>query len=73
MIGFVKDELNKFKKSLSPDNPEGLASQWKGDDEEQRRSSREQFLNIAVNFLRNMKQENLADRLHNSKPPNTVY
>ncbi|XP_015247951.1 PREDICTED: protein NLRC3-like [Cyprinodon variegatus] len=70
VIGFVKDELNKFKKSLSPDNPEGLASQWKGDDEEQRRSSREQFLNIAVNFLRNMKQENLADRLHNSSPVN---
>ncbi|KAF3832089.1 hypothetical protein F7725_025754 [Dissostichus mawsoni] len=33
-----------------------------GEDEEQRRSSREAFLNIALHFLRSMKQEELADR-----------
>ncbi|KAK2857246.1 hypothetical protein Q5P01_005981 [Channa striata] len=70
IVTFVKDELNKIQKSLIPDYPECLESQREdeevldGEDEEQRRSSRESFLKITVNFLRRMKQEELADCLH---------
>ncbi|MEQ2238166.1 hypothetical protein ILYODFUR_030499 [Ilyodon furcidens] len=69
MVTFLKDELKKFQKFLSPECSE---NQWedeeelKGEDKEQRRSSREALLNITVNFLRKMKQEELAKRLHNS-------
>ncbi|KAK2917288.1 NLR family CARD domain-containing protein 3-like [Channa argus] len=70
IVTFVKNELKKIQKSLSPDYPECLESQREdeevldGEDEEQRRSSRESFLKITVNFLRRMKQEELADCLH---------
>ncbi|XP_032364297.1 NACHT, LRR and PYD domains-containing protein 12 isoform X2 [Etheostoma spectabile] len=69
IITFVKNELKKIQKVLSPDYPECLESQRKdeevsdGEDEEQRRSSREAFLKITLHFLRRMKQEELADRL----------
>uniref|UniRef100_A0A672ZKL2 B30.2/SPRY domain-containing protein n=1 Tax=Sphaeramia orbicularis TaxID=375764 RepID=A0A672ZKL2_9TELE len=59
---FVKNELKKFHQVLSTDYPECLES-LKDEDEEQRRSS-EAFLKITVNFLRRMKQEELAERLH---------
>ncbi|KAM4711236.1 protein NLRC3-like isoform 2-T3 [Anableps anableps] len=68
MITFMKDELNKFKTFLSPDGPECLESQREGEDEEHRRKSREPLLNITVNFLRKMKQEELATLLNNSSP-----
>uniref|UniRef100_A0AAZ1WVU0 Uncharacterized protein n=1 Tax=Oreochromis aureus TaxID=47969 RepID=A0AAZ1WVU0_OREAU len=55
IITFVKNELKKIQKVLSPDYPECLESQ--------RSSSREAFVKIAVDFLRTMKQEELADRL----------
>uniref|UniRef100_A0A3Q1HV42 NACHT domain-containing protein n=1 Tax=Anabas testudineus TaxID=64144 RepID=A0A3Q1HV42_ANATE len=63
------NELKKIQKVLSPDYPQCLDSQREdeevlyGDDEEQRRSSREAFLKITLNFLRRMKQEELADCL----------
>uniref|UniRef100_A0A669F2L7 NACHT domain-containing protein n=1 Tax=Oreochromis niloticus TaxID=8128 RepID=A0A669F2L7_ORENI len=60
IITFVKNELKKIQKVLSPDYPECLESQ-KEDDEERR--SREAFVKIAMDFLRRMKQEELADRL----------
>ncbi|XP_039680530.1 NLR family CARD domain-containing protein 3-like [Perca fluviatilis] len=66
---FVNNELKKIQKVLSPDYPECLKSQGEdeevldGEDEEQRRSSREAFLKITLHFLRRMKQEELADRL----------
>ncbi|XP_034088117.1 LOW QUALITY PROTEIN: NLR family CARD domain-containing protein 3-like [Gymnodraco acuticeps] len=69
IITFVKNELKKIQKALSSDYPECLESQSEdeevldGEDEEQRRSSREAFLNISLHFLRSMKQEELADRL----------
>ncbi|KAF3841632.1 hypothetical protein F7725_023583, partial [Dissostichus mawsoni] len=69
IITFVKNELKKIQKALSSDYPECLESQREdeevldGEDEEQRRSSREAFLNITLHFLRSMKQEELADRL----------
>ncbi|TDG95827.1 hypothetical protein EPR50_G00244870 [Perca flavescens] len=66
---FVKNELKKIQKVLSPDYPKLMESQREdeevldGEDEEQRRSSREAFLKITLHFLRRMKQEELADRL----------
>ncbi|KAM3877139.1 protein NLRC3-like [Diretmus argenteus] len=69
IVTFVKNELKTFQMVLSPDYPEGLERQR--DDEEdvgsekegQRKSSREALLNITLNFLRRMKQEELADSL----------
>ncbi|KAG8011577.1 hypothetical protein GBF38_006493 [Nibea albiflora] len=49
IVSFVKNELQKIKKNLSPDDPECLESQREdeevldAEDEEQRRSSRESF------------------------------
>uniref|UniRef100_A0A672ZDC2 NACHT domain-containing protein n=1 Tax=Sphaeramia orbicularis TaxID=375764 RepID=A0A672ZDC2_9TELE len=62
---FVKNELKKFQQVLSTDYPECLESP-SDEDEEQRRSS-EAFLKITLNFLRRLKQEELAERLHRSK------
>ncbi|XP_072235797.1 NLR family CARD domain-containing protein 3-like [Leuresthes tenuis] len=62
MLTFVKEELKKIQKVLSPDYPECLESQREDEDEEQR-SSREALVKITVHFLRRMKQEELADRL----------
>lgn len=73
IVTFVKNELKKIQKVLSPDYPECSVSQREdeevldGEDEEQRRSSREYFLKITEDFLRGMKQEELADRLQSSK------
>ena len=69
----MKNELKRVQRSLSPDDPECLESQSEdeevldGEEEEQRRSSREAFLKITVHFLRRMKQEELAERLQSSK------
>ncbi|TDH15488.1 hypothetical protein EPR50_G00031760 [Perca flavescens] len=63
---FVKDELKKIQKILSPDYPECSERQREDEDEEQRRS-REAFLKITLHFLRRMKKEELADRLQSSK------
>ncbi|XP_050923955.1 NACHT, LRR and PYD domains-containing protein 3-like isoform X9 [Lates calcarifer] len=74
IVTFVKKELKKMQKVLSPDYPECLESQREdeevldGEDEEQRRSSREEFLKITLNFLRRMKQEELADCLQSKSP-----
>ncbi|KAL7370081.1 hypothetical protein ABVT39_018466 [Epinephelus coioides] len=69
ILTFVKNELKKIQKVLGSDYPECLESQTEdeevleGEDEEQRRSSREAFLKITLHFLRRMKQEELADCL----------
>ena len=69
----MKNELKKMQKVLSPDYPECLESQSEdeevldGEEEEQRRRSRDAFLKITLHFLRRMKQEELADCLWNSK------
>ncbi|KAM6893671.1 NLR family CARD domain-containing protein 3-like [Xenentodon cancila] len=62
IVMFVKNELKKIQRVLSPDYPESLENLLEGEDEEQRRS-REAFVKITVNFLRRMKQEELAERL----------
>ncbi|XP_037635479.1 NLR family CARD domain-containing protein 3-like isoform X11 [Sebastes umbrosus] len=69
IVTFVKNELTKIQKVVNSDYPECLESQRKdeevldGEDEEQSRN-REAFLKITLNFLRRMKQGELADRLH---------
>ncbi|XP_035772416.1 NACHT, LRR and PYD domains-containing protein 3-like [Neolamprologus brichardi] len=60
IITFVKQELKKIEKVLSPDYPECLESQREDEDQ---RSSREALVKITLDFLRRMKQEELADRL----------
>ncbi|XP_061573633.1 NACHT, LRR and PYD domains-containing protein 12-like [Cololabis saira] len=66
IVMFVKNELKKIQRVLSPDYPESLEHLLEGEDEEQRRSSRDAFVKITVNFLRRMKQEELAERLQSS-------
>ncbi|XP_023194010.1 NLR family CARD domain-containing protein 3-like [Xiphophorus maculatus] len=69
IVTFLKNELKKIHKILSPNDPECSESQrdddevLEGEDEEQRRISREAVMKITLNFLRRMKQEELADRL----------
>ncbi|XP_035987298.1 NLR family CARD domain-containing protein 3-like [Fundulus heteroclitus] len=75
IVTFVKEELKKIQKVLSPDDPDCSESQrddeevLEGEDEEQRRSSREAVMKITLNFLRRMKQEELADRLEKQSAP----
>uniref|UniRef100_A0A3B5LIJ8 NACHT domain-containing protein n=1 Tax=Xiphophorus couchianus TaxID=32473 RepID=A0A3B5LIJ8_9TELE len=68
IVTFVKNELKKIQKVLTPDYPECSESQrddddvLEGEDEELRRSSsREAVMKITLNFLRRMKQEEMAD------------
>uniref|UniRef100_A0A665TMV2 NACHT domain-containing protein n=1 Tax=Echeneis naucrates TaxID=173247 RepID=A0A665TMV2_ECHNA len=68
IVCFVKNELKKMKRSLSPDYPQFIKNEDDEVDEEQRRS-REAFLKITVNFLRRMKQEELADCLQKFNAP----
>uniref|UniRef100_UPI003AAEE08E uncharacterized protein n=1 Tax=Centroberyx gerrardi TaxID=166262 RepID=UPI003AAEE08E len=69
IVTFVNNELKRFQRVLSPDYPECLERQREdaedvdSEEEEQRRSSREAFLQITLHFLRRMKQEELADSL----------
>ncbi|XP_029901755.1 protein NLRC3-like [Myripristis murdjan] len=69
IVTFVKNELKNIQRSLSPDYPECLKRQREdeevldGEEEKQRRSSREAFLKITLHLLRRMKQEELAERL----------
>ncbi|XP_051805478.1 protein NLRC3-like isoform X2 [Acanthochromis polyacanthus] len=68
MVTFVKKELKKMQKVVSPDYPECSESQREDEeelesDDEDQRSSREMFQQITVLFLRRMKQEKLADKL----------
>ncbi|KAM3872234.1 protein NLRC3-like [Diretmus argenteus] len=69
IVTFVKNELKRFQAVLTPDYPEGLERQRDeeeevdGEEEEHRRSSREALLKLTLNFLRRMKQEELADSL----------
>ncbi|XP_055085687.1 NACHT, LRR and PYD domains-containing protein 4-like isoform X1 [Periophthalmus magnuspinnatus] len=58
---FVQKELKKLRKVLSTDYPECLEP-MKDKDEEQRSNS-EAVLKITLNFLRRMKQKELAERL----------
>lgn len=69
----MKTELKKFQGVISPDYPECLERQKKGEDvvdggeEEQMKSSRQALLKITLHILRRMKMEELADSLQSSK------
>uniref|UniRef100_A0AAZ1X0S3 NACHT domain-containing protein n=1 Tax=Oreochromis aureus TaxID=47969 RepID=A0AAZ1X0S3_OREAU len=65
IITFVKNELKKIQKAVSPNKPQCL--EFQREDDEQR-SSEEAFVKITVDFLRRMKQEELADRLQRQLP-----
>ncbi|XP_049898488.1 NLR family CARD domain-containing protein 3-like [Epinephelus moara] len=75
IVTFVKKELKLFQKVLSSDFSKCLESEREdeevldGEDEEQRRSSREAFLKITLHLLRVMKQEELADCLQSKSRP----
>ncbi|CAI5638908.1 unnamed protein product [Oreochromis niloticus] len=62
IISFVKNELGKIQKVLSPDYTEALESQREDEDDDQK-SSRKAFVEITMYFLRKMKHEKLADHL----------
>ncbi|XP_040911482.1 NLR family CARD domain-containing protein 3-like [Toxotes jaculatrix] len=65
IVTFVKKELKEIQKVLSPDESQREDEEvLDGEDEEQRRSSREALVKITVNFLRRMKLEELADCFH---------
>uniref|UniRef100_A0A669BHJ5 NLR family CARD domain-containing protein 3 n=1 Tax=Oreochromis niloticus TaxID=8128 RepID=A0A669BHJ5_ORENI len=71
IITFVKNELKKMQNDLNPDYSEYQRDEEEvldSEEEKQRRSSREAFLKLAVNFLRIMKQEQLADCLQSKNP-----
>ncbi|XP_023817764.1 NACHT, LRR and PYD domains-containing protein 3-like isoform X1 [Oryzias latipes] len=59
IVTFVKNELKKIQKLLSHREDEEELE----DEDEEQRSSRESLMKITVNFLRRMKQEELADGL----------
>ncbi|XP_078799630.1 NLR family CARD domain-containing protein 3-like [Oryzias latipes] len=62
IVTFVKKELKKIQKLLSHrEDEEELESEY-----EMQKSSRESLVKITENFLRRMKQEELADRLQSS-------
>ncbi|XP_065326071.1 protein NLRC3-like [Pelmatolapia mariae] len=63
IITFVKNELKKIQKALNPNKPQCL--EFQREDDEQR-SSREAFVMLTVDFLRRMKQEELADQLQST-------
>lgn len=73
IITFVKNELKKIQTVLYPDYSECLNCQTEDkeileyEDEEQRRTNREAFIKITLQFLRGMKQYELADHLLSSK------
>ncbi|XP_038165401.1 NACHT, LRR and PYD domains-containing protein 12-like [Cyprinodon tularosa] len=65
IVSFVKKELKKIQKILSPDDPEAQREDEEvlEEEDEEQRSSREALVKITLNFLRRMKQEELADHL----------
>ncbi|KAL3999818.1 lysosomal alpha-glucosidase [Sarotherodon galilaeus] len=69
IVTFVKNELKKIQKVLSTDYLGCLESQdeevLEGEDEVCKRSSREAFVKITVDFLRRLKEKELADYLQN--------
>uniref|UniRef100_UPI003AABAF0B protein NLRC3-like n=1 Tax=Centroberyx gerrardi TaxID=166262 RepID=UPI003AABAF0B len=66
VVTFVKNELKRFQRVLSPDCSDRQTVDEEmvdGEEEEQRRNSREAILKITLHFLRSMKQDKLADSL----------
>ncbi|XP_041834307.1 protein NLRC3-like [Melanotaenia boesemani] len=72
IVTFVEKELKTIQKLLSPDYPECLESQREREEDKEQKSSREAFVKITVDFLRRMKQEELAERLHSRTPSTCI-
>ncbi|KAM9328509.1 NACHT, LRR and PYD domains-containing protein 3-like [Pholidichthys leucotaenia] len=74
IVTFVKAELKKLHRILTPDYLEDLEKQREveevveGGEEEQMKSSRDAFMMITVDFLKRMKQEKLAECLLSKFP-----
>lgn len=73
---FVKNQLRELKKDLQPESPESPQDPkgWRHEDKvkvgketERRHTNRDNFLKIALSFLRQMKQDQLADSLQSRK------
>ncbi|XP_062372060.1 protein NLRC3-like [Sardina pilchardus] len=62
IITFVKNELKRFEKILSPDYQEHFE-----DKEQDESDAREGALKMALHFLRNMKQKHIADKLQENE------
>ncbi|XP_076144594.1 NACHT, LRR and PYD domains-containing protein 3-like isoform X2 [Alosa pseudoharengus] len=62
IIDFVKNELKRFKKILSPDYQENFEGK-----EQDESDAREGALKMALHFLRNMNQNNIADKLQENE------
>ncbi|KAK7921769.1 hypothetical protein WMY93_008671 [Mugilogobius chulae] len=58
VLSFVKEQLKRLHRLLASDYPECLESE-----EEEEQSSREAVLTIALDFLKRLKQEEVAERL----------
>ncbi|KAL0992612.1 hypothetical protein UPYG_G00095710, partial [Umbra pygmaea] len=72
IMTFIKKELKRFKTILSSDLPECFEGQRKdeevdSEDGKQESSAKEGALKITLHFLRNMNQEQLADKLEESE------
>lgn len=70
---FAKNELRKLKKALESDGS-GFSETLRDEDEVMggveerwRQSNREAILKMSINFLRRIKQEEMADSLQSSK------
>ncbi|XP_041643376.1 NLR family CARD domain-containing protein 3-like [Cheilinus undulatus] len=64
IFSFVNNELDRLQGALSPDHSACLDEElMEGEDEEQRRKTRDAFQRIVLQLLRRMKQEELADLL----------
>ncbi|XP_026197662.1 NLR family CARD domain-containing protein 3-like [Anabas testudineus] len=72
IVSFVRRELKTFRRVLSTDDQESFITQSEDEDlggdedEEKRRCIKKSFLKITLNFLRRMKQEDLADCLQSN-------
>ncbi|XP_005937697.1 NACHT, LRR and PYD domains-containing protein 12 [Haplochromis burtoni] len=68
IFSFVKNELKTIQNILSPGYPKNAENLKENEevlesDKEERKSTSESFLRITVDFLKRMKQQELADRL----------
>ena len=64
----MKNELKRFKRMLSPDYQENFKSK-----EEDESEAREAALKMALHFLRNMEQQDCADKLQESKNSSFIH
>ncbi|XP_062372270.1 NACHT, LRR and PYD domains-containing protein 3-like [Sardina pilchardus] len=62
IIIFVKNELERFQKIVSPDYQENFEGK-----EQDESDAREGALKMALHFLRNMKQKHIADKLEENE------